>query len=542
MKNLLMTIKGRLYLVFSVVFVLMLAVALLISTEKSSLQDTLDNAIRTSSMMEAIGDITTALNGMDSSAKSYASTGLGEYYQRFQQQEQELLEEIAFTRELTSSDQTTRLQQLTQLQQAFNDHKNRYYAPLLETGHQLARSQQDPEALQLASSMLASLDGMLELSDTIEEEVQAAFERRITRADNQLDRLQWAALAAVALVLLVILLVALPVVISIARRLDDVIDVAEQVGSGNLANSVQVSGKDEISKVMHTFASMRQRLRELVETLQSQSEQLASSSSQVAESAGAISQATEEQSQASDLIAAAVEELTVSIGHVSESARQAYDNSEESRTASERGTTVIQATVSSMSRIAEESLATAEKLHELNQRSTKISQIVDQIQSIAEQTNLLALNAAIESARAGEHGRGFAVVADEVRQLAQRSSDATDEIATMVNSIQAEIEQAVSSMQRTVEVVNTGSEQAAEAGKVIEEVRNGAISTADVINQTSSALEEQTAVSQDVAKQVENIASMTVETAAAATQASSAARSLQEIAEEMRGSVAWFKT
>ncbi|SFX78349.1 methyl-accepting chemotaxis protein [Marinospirillum alkaliphilum] len=542
MSTLLTTIKGRLYLVFTVIFALMLAVATLITTEKSSLQSTLDNAIRTGNMMEALGDITTALNGMDASAQSYASTGLSEYYQRFQQQEQELLEQINFTRQQTSSDQTTRLQQLTALQQSFDQHKNRYYAPLLETGHQLARSQQDPEALQLARSMLTSLNGILELADTIEEEVQAAFERRITRADDQLDRLQWVALAAVALVLLVILLLALPVVISIARRLDDVIEVAEQVGAGNLSNNIQVTGKDEVSKVLHTFASMRQRLRDLVQTLQSQSEQLASSSSQVAESAGAISQATEEQSQASDLIAAAVEELTVSIGHVSESARQAFDNSEEARSASERGSSVIQATVSSMNRIAEESLETAEKLHELNQRSTKISQIVDQIQAIAEQTNLLALNAAIESARAGEHGRGFAVVADEVRQLAQRSSDATDEIATMVSGIQTEIEQAVSSMQRTVEVVNTGSEQAAEAGKVIEEVRNGAISTADVINQTSSALEEQTAVSQDVAQQVENIASMTVETAAAATQASTAARALQEIAEEMRSSVAWFKT
>lgn len=198
--------------------------------------------------------------------------------------------------------------------------------------------------------------------------------------------------------------------------------------------------------------------------------------------------------------------------------------------------------VSSMQKIAGESTKTAEKLQELSERSNKISLIVDQIQGIAEQTNLLALNAAIESARAGEHGRGFAVVADEVRQLAQRSSDATDEISEMVRSIQNEIEQAVESMQSTVKVVNTGSDQAEEAGIVIEQIKEGALSTADVINQTSTALEEQTAVSQDVAQQVESIASMTVETAAASTEASSVATSLQDIAEELRGSVAYFKT
>lgn len=541
MPDFLSTIKGRLYTVFTVIFLLMLSVAALISIEKASLQATLENSMRTASIMESMGDITTALNGMDASAQHYAATGLGEYRSAFQQQEQELLQHIKTTRELTDPGNTTRLQQLHQLEQRYLQHKQTYLISSLQAGDQLARIQNDRD-LQAAREALNSMNQLMQLADTVENEVQAAFERRINRADRQLNQLQWVALGAVGAVLLVVLLIALPVVRSISRRLDDVVEIAEQVGGGDLSEAVEVDGKDEISKVLKSFSRMRNRLRKLVQTLQSQSEQLASSSSQVAESADSISRATEEQSQASDLISAAIEELTVSIGHVSESARQAYDYSENSRNTSERGSTVIQATVLSMGKIATESTETAAKLHELSERSSKISLIVDQIQAIAEQTNLLALNAAIESARAGEHGRGFAVVADEVRQLAQRSSDATDEIASMVNGIRAEIEQAVSSMQRTVEVVNSGSSQAEEAGVVIEEIRNGAISTADVINQTSTALEQQTAVSQDVAQQIGNIASMTVETAAAATQASSAAQSLQAIAEEMRSSVSYFKT
>lgn len=541
MPEFLSTIKGRLYTVFVVIFLLMLGVATLISTEKASLQATMENAVRTGSMMESIGDITTALNGLDASAQHYVATGLSEYRESFQQQEQELLQQIKVTRELTDADNTTRLQQLNQLEQQYQQHRQNYLAAMLQTGDQLARTQNNRDLAE-AREALNSINQLMQLADTVEEEIQGAFERRITRADDQLDRLQLVALGAVLVVLLVVLLAALPVVKGIARRLHEVIEVAEQVGGGDLSEAVEADGKDEISKVLKSFSRMRNRLRKLVQTLQSQSEQLASSSGQVAESADSISRATEEQSQASDLISAAVEELTVSIGHVSESARQAYDYSENSRNTSERGTEVIQATVASMGKIAVESTETAEKLHELSERSSKISLIVDQIQAIAEQTNLLALNAAIESARAGEHGRGFAVVADEVRQLAQRSSDATDEIANMVNGIRNEIEQAVSSMQRTVEVVNSGSSQAEEAGVVIEEIRNGSISTADVINQTSTALEEQTAVSQDVARQIENIASMTVETAAAATQASSAAQSLQAIAEEMRSSVSYFKT
>src|SRR5690554_841118 len=472
MPEFLSTIKGRLYTVFAVIFLLMLGVATLISTEKASLQATMENAVRTGSMMESIGDITTALNGLDASAQHYAATGLSEYRENFQQQEQELLQQIKVTRELTDADNTTRLQQLNQLEQQYQQHRQNYLAAMLQTDDQLARTQNNRDLAE-AREALNSINQLMQLADTVEEEIQGAFERRITRADDQLDRLQLVALGAVLVVLLVVLLVALPVVKGIARRLHEVIEVAEQVGGGDLSEAVEADGKDEISKVLKSFSRMRNRLRKLVQTLQSQSEQLASSSGQVAESADSISRATEEQSQASDLISAAVEELTVSIGHVSESARQAYDYSENSRNTSERGTEVIQATVASMGKIAVESTETAEKLHELSERSSKISLIVDQIQAIAEQTNLLALNAAIESARAGEHGRGFAVVADEVRQLAQRSSDATDEIANMVNGIRNEIEQAVSSMQRTVEVVNSGSSQAEEAGVVIEEIRNG---------------------------------------------------------------------
>ncbi|WP_404414859.1 methyl-accepting chemotaxis protein [Marinospirillum sp.] len=538
MSSILATIKGRLYLVFTAIFVLMLGVAALLAVEKVFLQDTLDESRVTAGNMEALGDITTALNGMEASALNYANTGLDRHYQRYQEQEAVFTDKVQEVRDHTDPNiQANRLADLEQLLTTFQEHQQNHYQPLLDAGQQQAEGQQQQEA--------QALDSLVELitqAEAIEAEVQGTFDQRLDQANRQLDQLLWFTLAALGFVLAVILLVALPIVRRIAQRLDEVIEVAETVGQGDLSEAVEVDGKDEISRVLKSFSRMRNRLRKLVIGLKDKSEQLATSSNQVAETAGSISQATEEQSQSTDQISAAVEQLTVSISHVSESARQAYDFSEDARQSSDRGNHVVQNMVTSMQKIAGESTKTAEKLQELSERSNKISLIVDQIQGIAEQTNLLALNAAIESARAGEHGRGFAVVADEVRQLAQRSSDATDEISEMVKGIQDEIEQAVESMQSTVKVVNTGSDQAEEAGVVIEQIKEGALSTADVINQTSTALEEQTAVSQDVAQQVESIASMTVETAAASTQASSVATSLQDIAEELRGSVAYFKT
>ncbi|WP_244467795.1 methyl-accepting chemotaxis protein [Pseudomonas syringae pv. coryli] len=144
----------------------------------------------------------------------------------------------------------------------------------------------------------------------------------------------------------------------------------------------------------------------------------------------------------------------------------------------------------------------------LGQHSEHISSIVSVIQGIADQTNLLALNAAIEAARAGEQGRGFAVVADEVRLLAQNTGKSTKEIAGMIEKIQAGVRETVESMRSGVQEVNEGVEMAGTAGQAIIEIRDSSGKVLQVVDQISFALREQTAASQDVARNVERSAQM----------------------------------
>lgn len=163
------------------------------------------------------------------------------------------------------------------------------------------------------------------------------------------------------------------------------------------------------------------------------------------------------------------------------SAAQAYHISVETQTVAEQGTQVIHQAASEMRQISSSIDASSSIISQLGERSEQITTIVNTIRSIAEQTNLLALNAAIEAARAGDQGRGFAVVADEVRQLAGRTSRSTAEISEMIGMIQAETQQAITSMGHTRANAIKGVELADQAGTVIVRISEGTSNAVDAV-------------------------------------------------------------
>jgi len=201
----------------------------------------------------------------------------------------------------------------------------------------------------------------------------------------------------------------------------------------------------------------------------------------------------------------------------------------------------VQDTGSTITELADEIGRAVEVVQTLARDSENIDAILVTIRSIAEQTNLLALNAAIEAARAGEQGRGFAVVADEVRNLAQKTQQATGEIQQMIQQLQNGTRDVVQVMEQSQSRTQRSVEQADAADEALQAITQAVSLINDMNNQIASAAEEQSAVAEDINRNVTNIGQVAQEVAGGAEEASQASAGLTRLAEQQRRLINQFR-
>ncbi len=376
-----------------------------------------------------------------------------------------------------------------------------------------------------------------ELDRTLLPTLSQLIEARIVKLDAQL----YLSLGlAVLIVLLVVYLTAgmyLSIVGSVARLAQG----AQKIAEGDLTARVSLGTQDEMAHIGKSFNAMAEALNGLIGKVQASAADVSAASASVAASSEQIQGGSLRQSEAASSMAASVEQTTVGIDQIAEHARNAHAVSDESGKLSEAGCEVVGRSVTEMKRIAESVEQSAQLIEELGRQSDRISAIVNVIKDIADQTNLLALNAAIEAARAGESGRGFAVVADEVRKLAERTTQSTQDIASMIAAIQNGTAQAVNSMHAGVERVAGGVEMAMQAGEAMERIHAGALHVVRSISDISLALKEQSAASAEIAVNVEKIAQMAEENNAAVAGTTSTARELERLAEGLQVEIRRYK-
>jgi len=279
---------------------------------------------------------------------------------------------------------------------------------------------------------------------------------------------------------------------SISRSLSRITEAMEHVADGNAALSASLpeEGRDETARIARAFNRFTRKLDQTVQQVLLVATNLSQSSLRAQEITQATSNSIEEQVDA-------ITQLNGTVGQMADSSQQvraaigdASDTASEVQKKAAEGRTVVESAVSGMQEMQAEVSRLEDSINALTGHHESVGQVLDMIVTIAEQTNLLALNAAIEAARAGEYGRGFAVVADEVRALSQRTTEATDEVRKLMETIRAGNQEAVSLMARSTEVSSRNLERTLAAGEAFA-VITGAVDEINQSNVQISALAEQ---------------------------------------------------
>ncbi len=289
--------------------------------------------------------------------------------------------------------------------------------------------------------------------------------------------------------------------------------VADRIASGDLSESIQVTGKDESAHMLTALRDMQVRLRELVGQISASADGINTASAEIASGNQDLSARTEQAASNLEETAASMEQLTSAVRQSADSARQANQLAASASQIAVRGGNVVGQVVTTM--------------NEINASSKKISDIIGVIDAIAFQSNILALNAAVEAARAGEQGRGFAVVAGEVRNLAQRSAEAAKEIKGLIDS--------------SVDRVDAGSRLVAQAGQTMSEIVGSVQRVSDIIGEITAAAGEQSDGIGQVNVAVNQLDQMTQQNAALVEESAAAAESLKDQATRLAQVVQAFR-
>lgn len=323
---------------------------------------------------------------------------------------------------------------------------------------------------------------------------------------------------------------------AILRLLDEMGDLAD----GDLTVTATVT-EDVTGAIADSINYAIEALRSLVTTINEISEQVSTSAQESRATAMHLAEASEHQADQITSATATINKMATTIDQMSEEATESATVAQHSVDIAAKGNETVRRTIKGMDTIREQIQETSKRIKRLGESSQEIGDIVELIDDIADQTNILALNAAMQAAMAGEAGRGFAVVADEVQRLAERSGNATKQIEALVKTIQADTNEAVSSMEATTTEVVAGAQLAEDAGEALKEIESVSNHIAERIQKVADTAQTQSEEAARVNDTMSVIQEITTQTSDGTNQTAAAIGTLADMADELQRSVAGFR-
>lgn len=367
-------------------------------------------------------------------------------------------------------------------------------------------------------------------------------ELAIAKVENEQQNSFMLGLALFGLIALVLVISTVVIIRSImgpVERITGVISRIEQ--QKDLSLRCDVGSNDELGMIGRHFNSMVESFQKLIEQVIESVDAMRQSCEELSRNAISASEGVSKQLNETDMVATAITEMGATIDEIAKNTELAAGKAEQTHHNAQEGQIGVEDTISKIQSLAQQLDDSANVVAELEKDSQTIGSVLDVIRGIAEQTNLLALNAAIEAARAGEQGRGFAVVADEVRSLAMRTQESTEEIASIIQTLQSRTHSIVDIMEQSQKQGGESAQQAASAGTLLAQINADVTNIMDMSTQIAAAIEEQSMVAAEVNKNVVVIRDIAEESAQAAEENATASDEVRHRADYLHQAVSQFK-
>lgn len=318
---------------------------------------------------------------------------------------------------------------------------------------------------------------------------------------------------------------------NVVNPVRQLVHVLKRIAGGDLVSKIDADSKNEIGELYMTAKLLQARFLSVIGRFDESVMTIAQSAEQTKNVSIATLSGMERQSVETEQVATAMEEMSTTVADVAKSATNTLNATQSAKAKADEGRAAVAETRQYIESLATEIGQSSSVINELSNESDRIRAITENIRGIADQTNLLALNAAIEAARAGESGRGFAVVADEVRQLASRTQEATEEIRQTTESLHGGIGKAVDVMQRSVLQAEESVQKTKKTEDDFADISADVNQINDMSMQIATAAEEQSAVADEMNRNVQKINELTANTH---TEASALQQCSEEQAELVR--------